>query len=314
MSLHRKANRGWTSLLKLASRKTMDMPALHRAGALVYSSIMRANVFLPPPRVLLNTPPKSGTHLLGECLSLMPKMMFSGRHFALANSIESSREEPIYWVAGQHPELDESRLNGLLGKCPQGMFVTAHAGFHPDFKRILEDLDFKQIVLLRDPRDVAVSHTFYVKRWGGHQFHKHYVETLKSDEERILTDITGIDRNAVDLPSLSIRELFEGFIPWLEDPSTLVVRFEDLVGPLGGGDGEKQLAQIQRIGDFVERPLTQDQARRIAEKVFVKSSVTFRKGQIGDWQNHFTEAHRRAFKEAAGEILIKLGYEKDSDW
>ena len=34
----------------------------------------------------------------------------------------------------------------------------------------------------------------------------------------------------------------------------------------------------------------------------------------GDWKNHFTEEDRRVFKEEAGELLIRLGYEEDLDW
>jgi hypothetical protein len=40
----------------------------------------------------------------------------------------------------------------------------------------------------------------------------------------------------------------------------------------------------------------------------------YRKGIAGDWKNHFTEEDRRVFKEEAGELLIRLGYEKDLDW
>ena len=35
------------------------------------------------------------------------------------------------------------------------------------------------------------------------------------------------------------------------------------------------------------------------------------KREIG---NHFTEKDRRVFKEEAGELLIRLGYEEDLDW
>jgi hypothetical protein len=307
-------NHAWLSLLKLASKKTKNAPALHRAGVWAHSNIVRANVFLPPPRVLLNTPPKSGTHLLSECLSLMPRMAFSGRHFALANFISSSREAPIYWDSDQYPELDDLSLRRFLGKCPQGMFAIAHASFHPGFGKILEELQFKQNILLRDPRDVAVSHAYYVKHLHSHPLHKYYVDTLKSDEERILADIMGSERGTTDFPRLSIHAVFDGFMPWLDDPATLVVRFEDLVGPLGGGDRDTQLAEIKRIGDFVERHLEPEQVRLIAEKMYAKTSATFRKGQIGDWQNHFTETHRCAFKEVAGETLIKLGYENDMNW
>jgi hypothetical protein len=40
----------------------------------------------------------------------------------------------------------------------------------------------------------------------------------------------------------------------------------------------------------------------------------YRKGLPGDWRNHFTEMHKRYFKEHYGEMLVKLGYEKNNDW
>jgi hypothetical protein len=43
-------------------------------------------------------------------------------------------------------------------------------------------------------------------------------------------------------------------------------------------------------------------------------SSFYRKGVAGDWRNHFTEEDRRIFKEEAGELLIRLGYEEDLDW
>jgi len=40
----------------------------------------------------------------------------------------------------------------------------------------------------------------------------------------------------------------------------------------------------------------------------------YRKGVAGDWQNHFTAAHREAFDREFGELLINLGYEEDHEW
>lgn len=39
-----------------------------------------------------------------------------------------------------------------------------------------------------------------------------------------------------------------------------------------------------------------------------------RKGVAGDWRNVFTERDREIFKEEAGDLLLKLGYETDKDW
>lgn len=308
----------WLSLIRFANKRTKDSRALRRAGIRTYSSIMRANRFLPPPRVLLNGPPKSGTHLLSDCLSLMPKMMFSGRHFALTDFFVDSKMHSRARLdgLGPYPALQELRLARFLRQCPQGMFVTAHARFHPVLKALINDLQFKQVLLLRDPRDVVVSHAFYVQREPLHFHNRYFTDTLKSDDERIMATIRGFGPDASNggAPLLPIGESFAGFIPWLNEPSTLAIRFEDLIGSQGGGDGERQLAAIEAIGDFVGRPVDRGQAGHVAQKMYGKGSLTFRKGQAGDWRNHFTEAHRHAFKEVAGDMLIKLGYERDMEW
>lgn len=40
----------------------------------------------------------------------------------------------------------------------------------------------------------------------------------------------------------------------------------------------------------------------------------FRKGIAGDWINVFTEQDKALFKKEAGDLLIRLGYEKDDSW
>jgi hypothetical protein len=43
-------------------------------------------------------------------------------------------------------------------------------------------------------------------------------------------------------------------------------------------------------------------------------SPTFRAGKMGEWRTHFTPAHKSMFKEVAGELLVKLGYEDGDNW
>lgn len=40
----------------------------------------------------------------------------------------------------------------------------------------------------------------------------------------------------------------------------------------------------------------------------------YRKGIAGDWMNTFTEKDKRVYKETAGDLLVRLGYEFDNDW
>jgi hypothetical protein len=246
----------------------------------------------------------------------MPRMMFSGRRLALPefyapSKPHSGRSDPSKATRA----LDENSLRLFLGGCPQGMFVTSHARFHPSLRDLIRELRFKQILLLRDPRDVVVSNMFFTKREPGVRHHKYYAEVLKGDDERIMATIRGFGQDtATERPRASIREMFEGYTPWLDDPSTLVVRFEDLVGPQGGGVSGKQLDEIRRIAEFVERPLSREHAQQLAQKMYSTGSLTYRKGIVGDWRNHFSEDHRRVFKQVAGDLLIRLGYENDADW
>ena len=39
-----------------------------------------------------------------------------------------------------------------------------------------------------------------------------------------------------------------------------------------------------------------------------------RKGVVGDWKNYMTPHSKKLFKDAGGEMLIKLGYAANSDW
>lgn len=40
----------------------------------------------------------------------------------------------------------------------------------------------------------------------------------------------------------------------------------------------------------------------------------YRKGTLGDWRNHFNQEHIKLFKDNYNHLLIKLGYESDSNW
>jgi hypothetical protein len=71
---------------------------------------------------------------------------------------------------------------------------------------------------------------------------------------------------------------------------------------------------VSRIAAHIDRPLDEDGLRRVCDRVFSHSSATFRKGQIGDWRNHFSPAQVELFKERAGDSLLRMKYESDFNW
>jgi len=102
-------------------------------------------------------------------------------------------------------------------------------------------------------------------------------------------------------------------IEWQNEDFVHLTRFEDLVGPLGGGSRKRQLDAIQKIALHLHNPCSTRQATRIAERVF-GGTGTFRKGQIGGWRERFDESHLLAAKPLLGDALIRLNYEVNLDW
>jgi LPS sulfotransferase NodH len=96
------------------------------------------------------------------------------------------------------------------------------------------------------------------------------------------------------------------------------VRYEDLLAePVG---------EVMRLLEFLGADSDVEVARGCVQAASFEqlsggrtqgeeaSSSFYRKGIAGDWKNHFSEEDRRVFKEEAGELLIRLGYEDDLDW
>ncbi len=248
------------------------------------------------PRVFINSLPKSGTFLLRRLLFLLPQ--FTPRW-------------SYHGLVAETPNLTHKVKN-----IKRGQYVSGHLYWNQDLVKILDSADILTLFIIRDLRDVSVSLANYLTYQNKkHRLHS-YFKNLKSDEERLMTAIRGIDANLLSdgKREESIGEHAMCFAPWLDEKLCLAVHFEDLIGNAGGGSEQKQLETLRAILKHLDVQLSEDKVVEVSKQIFFKSSTTFRKGQIGDWKNHFTEAHKQAFKEVAGNALIKLGYETNYDW
>jgi len=96
------------------------------------------------------------------------------------------------------------------------------------------------------------------------------------------------------------------------------VRYEDLL--------ESPHEEVERLLGFlgmdadkalVERCVSSASFEKLSrgrERGQEDPSSFYRKGIAGDWKNLFNERDRQVYKEEAGELLIRLGYEKDGGW
>lgn len=264
-----------------------------------------------PPRVLVNSIPKAGTHLVTGALDHFPDLLFSGVYInprALKLTSEGDSAERVV-----SPEIDWDRMYEILKRPKTGQYAISHLGPQPEFIEILGDLGYRIIFVYRDPRDVVVSTAMYGARLPRHPQYRRFTEAHTSDQDRMLAMITGFPPDELGQGMGSLGARLRGFLPWMRAPGTLPCRFEELVGERGGGSARAQLRALRSIGAHIHRPLTEQMAADIARQTWSAKSATFRTGMIGEWRTRFDGRLREAFaREVGDDVLNAYGYEADS--
>jgi hypothetical protein len=158
----------------------------------------------------------------------------------------------------------------------------------------------------RDPRDTVISMINFLEgrtRAGyGNFFEFDIFSTILADKP---TWEEKIDYALRD-PSFLGRDQFETGLWLLNHPKVCKVRYEDLVGPRGGGTAERQNDAVTRILQHVGSD--RDPAT-VAERVYNPDSWSFFRGTSGGWRELFTERNRARFDDQFGDILAQYGYE-----
>lgn len=148
------------------------------------------------------------------------------------------------------------------------------------------------IVIYRDGRDVVTSDKFFLRDYGHQPFD--FAEAVRGWRQDMEAHLAHAERCPVFVCA---------YERLLEDAAPVVRELFDFLDLPGGP---------ALIGDIVERSSFRFYTGREPGKEDRKRF--YRKGIAGDWKNHFSDEDKRVFKELAGDMLIRLGYEKDLDW
>ena len=261
----------------------------------------QADIRADLPALFANSFPKSGTHLLTQILAgfthlgpfvdtRLPAMtMFKGRTGAAF---------PIKTLLRQ------------VNRLGPGDIGYGHLHADPPIVEALCKPGMAAFFILRDPRDVVVSHAYYVT--GGNAKHslRAYYNQLESYEEQLKISISGLQQEEIDFPNVAGR--FDPFLGWFDQPKVLTLHFEDFL--------TRREESLHRVLDHtIARGFAFDGNRdeaveKLSTVMDPKRSPTFRSGKVGGWRDKFTLEHTDLFKEIAGDLLIRLGYEQDLNW
>lgn len=196
---------------------------------------------------------------------------------------------------------------------PDTSFWATHSPFVEEYATILSQPKYQIIFIYRDPRDVITSLALYIRGKDKKFWPKAQQLSLDETITRLIVGGESLHVTSHHISKNGVRNMYESYLPWRNLSNVLSVRFEDLIGPKGGGNKDDQIRSIREIAHHIGKEISVAEAIAYGDTIFGKTH-SFNKGQIGSWKEYFTPKHKQLFKKHAGQLLIDLGYETNTNW
>ncbi|MCB0063658.1 MAG: hypothetical protein KDE19_16155 [Caldilineaceae bacterium] len=267
-------------------------------------------------KIFVNSLPKSGTHLLAKAVELfgyrehfdpeklddperITPLFFNYREVQNAIAAYEASKQPGGATAENTAETDAIYVGTVtpvyatadhfrhwFSAMDAGRYVLGHVGYSPALSQMLAESGVRHLFIIRDPRAVVASLLSFILDTRGMP-RPHFLQAdfeVMTPKQRLDLLLEGgyAPKAAVDV--VPFAEVYRTMVGWQADPSCLVVRFEELVGPQGGGTVEQQLAVGAQISAHLGVSFSEPIAARFGE-IYSPKSRTFREGRIDGWQD-----------------------------
>jgi hypothetical protein len=191
--------------------------------------------------------------------------------------------------------------------------------------------EYRASHVIRDPRDIVVSGYFYhlwTKEAWAHSTDFDWASLkrlaafdLVEPDARLRPDHVSYQTylNTLDVERGMLMEMvsryrtFEQMMRWdFNNPRVLELRYEDFIG--------NEVGSCARLFDhYGFAPRLRERGLALVEQLGLNNQAKkershVRSGDSGQWRTHFTPRINEVFKQQHGDLLIRLGYERDHDW
>ncbi len=207
----------------------------------------------------------------------------------------------------------EPEVLNKLQIIPTGVIVSPLYIRYEDFLKMRKPKSYRAFFVMRDPRDLIISDYFSLK-YSHATIHPYIMQMREKlngmpEQEGILERIHHFK---------SYYETLRGWMRSTENEKIQIVKYEDVFV-------NKPLEAMGTICQHCEIDLSEVNLQALLDKFSFKklsgrepgrenAQSHYRKGVAGDWKNYFSPEHKQVFKGQAGDLLIKLGYEKNMEW
>ncbi len=277
-------------------------------------------------KIMANSLPKSGTHLL---IKLLKELNFERKQPGLsAAMIRMTQRNPFRRLStfvkkcscnssnGEHFKIDLDNLDNCIKKkhldkyllsIDENQFISAHVPYTLELDNYLSLHNIKMIYIIRDPRAVLLS--YYNHQSTDKNYDLYYFFKNKTLEESYLPILNGIKGNG-DIVLTSLKERVNNSKGWINSANVCAIHFETLIGSKGGGCAVTQQNEIKKILKYLSGSSYKNfDIDNLANKIFDTKAPTFKNGQIDKWKTTLSEVMIKKVEEKLATEIEELGYE-----
>jgi hypothetical protein len=278
-------------------------------------------------KVFLNSVPKAGTNLAIKFLQLLGfewvgsmdanyvgparrgvpwlKRKTDSLSFGLQRVYAKLTDRNKGYVIGtvNPTEYRQHLVDHLCNQVKAGQFLYAHVGENPDLFQKLKSDDFRILLMIRHPIAVSLSAMHYRIKIG------RFPSSLMDAElgEKLSAILDGYAPQEGAPKAYSLYDAFARVEEWIRNPDVLLVRYEDLVGPKGGGSAESQLSLAKGISRHVG--IGEDAASQDIIDSIYGGTHTFRKGRVDSWREEIPEPLQEDTRKKLKKFIVDWGYD-----
>jgi hypothetical protein len=266
-------------------------------------------------KAFINSVPKSGTNLAAKSLDLFGFQSAGhlGAEWILKRSAKRTTVKRLqnftvqqgYLLGINHPvEVNRRTVNKLLTGVSPGQYLTAHVGYTSDLLQKVTQLDFKSILVIRDPRSIAASLVPYILETKSHPLNEAFQAMTEVD--RYAAAAHGFFREG-EISNQPVFICCTAVEPWFNAKHVLKVKFRDLVGPEGKGSRATRRKTLEKICDHIRAP--ESKIHHVEANLFGGGKQTFRSGQADAWRCELPKEVLRKMNELLEPVLERWGYQ-----
>jgi len=276
----------------------------------------------PKGRVLINSVTRNGVHLIASVLEITGMVHGSygllnrkkvSLNFRTSNHLSNyfvSRAKQKAPISVGSPRMVRLKIiKKLCAKIKDSEYLISHIPFSHTMEILLNDLKWKNIIIVRDPRDMCASVLHKLREKKNNPARDYLYEKLETDTDRIKALFDGYDGLYNTRGMLDLETMYKSVMHWKGKGNFIFIKFEDLIGPKGGGTLERQNAALVKILKHLDYSDydNEEVIHWIGDHCFGRTN-SFWKGQVGNWKNIFDKEIFDIFIKH-NDFIVSLGYE-----